>query len=96
MLILALLGAIVFYAVVYLCWESTQVPLNSLAAVLSALERMVVLPELSIFMILRGLILITVFYVVADFFIASARRAGRRRATREKPAIGLKKPPLQP
>lgn len=93
MLIVTILAAIVFYTVLYLIYESTQVRLDSAAAILGALERMIVVPELTIFLILRGLILAAIFYVVADFFVATARKAAKRRKDAEEPKLGWKKPP---
>lgn len=93
MLIVALLGALVFYVALYLLWSSTQVPLDSLDALFRALNRMLWLPENLIFTILRGLILIATLYVFADFIISAAKRAAKRRDNEAKNELSWKKPP---
>lgn len=93
MLIVALLGAFIFYVALYLLWSSTQVPLNSLDALFRALNSMLWLPENLMFTIFRGLLLVVTLYVVADFIVSSAKRATRRRNNQEKNELSWKKPP---
>lgn len=93
MVIVALVGALVFYVGLYLLWESTQVRLDSVEAVLRALNKMMWMPENLVFFIFRGLLLVAILYVVADLLIAAAKRATRRRDDAEANALSWKKPP---
>lgn len=93
MLIVALLVAFIFYAGLFLLWESQRVPLDSVAAVLASLNRMLFLPENLVFTIFRGLLLAVVFYIVTDFLLSSAKRATRRRRDEEKNELSWKPPP---
>ena len=93
MLIVALLGAFIFYVGLYLLWSSSQVPLDSMSAVLVALNRMFWMPENLIFTIFRGLILAAALYVFADFLISLTKRLARKRDNKEKNELSWKKPP---
>ena len=97
MLILVLLGAILFYAGLYLLWELSHSRLNTVENWMSALNSMVVMPDHLIFVILRGLILVVTLYVVSDFLLSGARRSKRKRELRRETEQGLhlkwKKPP---
>ena len=93
MLIFALLGAFLFYVALYLIWTSMQVRLDSVSAVLRAINAMMWAPESVVFTIFRGLIIAATFYVVADFLVSAAKRLTRRRNNEEKNALSWKKPP---
>lgn len=93
MLIVALLCAFIFYAGLFLLWESNRVPLDSMAAVLAAVNRMLFLPENVVFVIFRGLLLVVALYIVGDFLLSSAKRATRRRKDDQKDGLSWKKPP---
>ncbi len=93
MLIVALLLAFLFYAGLFLLWDSHRVPLDSVAAVLAALNRMLFLPENLVFTIFRGILLAVTFYLVADFLLSTAKRATRRRREQEKNELSWKPPP---
>ena len=97
MLILALVGALVFYTILYIVWSSSQNHLDSVAAWLRLFNNMALMPETLMFQILRGMILIVAFYVVADFLLSGARglkrRAKKRREADEPMQISYKKPP---
>jgi len=97
MLIVALLGALVFYTVLYIIWSSSQTHLDSVAAWMRLFNQMALMPETQIFQILRGLILIVALYVLADFLLSGARGLKRRvkksRQAKEPFAISYKKPP---
>jgi uncharacterized metal-binding protein len=93
MLIIALLGAFFFYVALYLIWESSQSRLDSVAAVLHALNNMMFLPQNVVFTIFRGLLFIAACYVVADMFRSAAKRATRKRNNQEKNVLSWKKPP---
>ncbi len=93
MFIIALLGAFVFYVGLYLIYESTQVRLDSVDAVLRALNSMLWLPQTTVFVIFRGILLIATLYVVGDFLLSAVKRATRRRTEAEKNVLSWKKPP---
>jgi len=93
MFILALFGAFLFYVGLYLLWESNRVPLDSTAAILRVLNDMLWLPQTTVFVIFRGILLVAMLYIVGDFIFSSARRATRKRKNDEKNVIGWKKPP---
>jgi uncharacterized metal-binding protein len=99
MIIVVLLCAIAFYAVLYLAWEMSQTRLTGVEAWMRALNDMVWMPENLVFLIFRGLIVVTMFYVIADWLVSSARKLKRHNAERRekqqqgKPQLGLKKPP---
>ncbi|HEX8463091.1 MAG TPA: hypothetical protein VF627_00605 [Abditibacterium sp.] len=93
MLIVALLGAFLFYVGLYLIWTSMHVRLDSVNAVLGALNEMLWAPESLVFTIFRGLIIAGTFYVVADFLVSGAKRLARRRSEHEKNALSWKRPP---
>ena len=88
MLILALLGAFIFYVGLYLLWE--HVPLDSLEAILRAIDRMFWMPTNTLFTIYRGILLIILAYVVLELFISnvpgeiSVANAVRPRVVRQK------------
>ena len=93
MFIVALLGAFLFYVGLYLLWESTRVPLNSVDAVLRALNSMMWLPQNTVFTIFRGILLVGTLYVIADFILSATKRAARKRDNEEKNTLSWKKPP---
>lgn len=93
MFIVALLGAFLFYVGLYLLYESTQMRLDSASAVLHALNNMLWLPQTTVFMIFRGVLMVATFYVVGDFFYSAAKRATRKRNNHEKNVLSWKKPP---
>lgn len=93
MFIVALLAAFVFYVGLYLVYESTQVRLDSVDAVLRALNNMMWLPQTTVFTIFRGLLIIATLYIVGDFLLSTAKRAARKRGETEKNVLSWKKPP---
>ena len=98
MIIVALLGALLFYVALYCLWMASSHHLNSVEAWMAAFNAMVFMPGHLVFTILRGLILITAFYVFADWLRAGVKRVGRKKAeakrAREEPfAVSTKFPP---
>lgn len=97
MLIIGLIVACCLYVVLY--WLFVAASQNNTAvSFLTLLNEMFVMPESEIFVLLRGLLIITLFYVVADALLAPARRGLQKRrqrrldAEREKEAFrGYKK-----
>lgn len=95
MLIVGLLGAIVFYVVLYFAFEASQNRMQNTQQVLTTLNNMVLAPQHTIFMIFRGLILISVFYVVADALLSASRKAAKKKHDEaEDMKIGIKRTPM--
>lgn len=95
MIFVALLGALLFYVALYCLWMASSQHLNSVQAWMATFNAMVFMPGHLVFVILRGLILITAFYVFADWLRAGVKRVGRKKAeakrAREEPfAVGTK------
>lgn len=97
MLILVLIGAIMFYAVLYIVWEMSHSRLNTVESWLHAINGMAVMPDNLVFLILRGLILIVALYVFCDWIKSFAhntkKRREKRREDEREPRLGWKKPP---
>lgn len=79
MLFLVVIIAFVLYCGLYLLWESAQSQLDGTASLMRAVTNMLFMPQDIVFVILRGLIVVVFFYVLADFFMSSAKRLKRRR-----------------
>ena len=98
MLILVLIGAILFYAALYILWEMSHSRLNTVESWLHAINAMAVMPDNLVFLILRGLILVGALYVFGDWIKSFAKKSKRRREKRREkerdPRIGWKKPPV--
>ena len=97
MIIVALLGALIFYVALYCLWAASSQHLVGIAGWLHVLNDMVWMPGHLVFVLLRGLILITTFYVFADFLTAGFKRWRRARIeakrAREEPfALVMKRP----
>ena len=97
MLILVLIGAIVFYAALYILWEMSHSRLDTVESWLHVINGMAVMPDNLIFVILRGLILVAALYVFGDWVKSWGKNAKRKREKRREdartPRIGWKKPP---
>jgi uncharacterized metal-binding protein len=98
MIIVALLGALVFYVALYCLWAASSQHISGVQAWMATLNAMVWMPGHLVFTIFRGLILITALYVFADWLRASVKRAHRKKQeakrAREEPfAVGTKHPP---
>ena len=97
MIIVALLGALIFYVALYCLWAASSQHLVGIAGWLHVLNDMIWMPGHLVFVLLRGLILITAFYVFADFLNAGVKKWKRGKAeakrAREEPfALVIKKP----
>ena len=97
MLILALIGATLFYAVVYILWAMSHSQLNSVESWLHIGNNLAVMPDNLVFFILRGLILVAALYVFGDWlksFTANNKRRRRERLEKaQSPRLGYKRPP---
>lgn len=82
MLILVLIGAIVFYAVLYVLWEMSHSRLDTVDSWLHVLNSMAVMPNNLVFLILRGLILVVALYVFGDWIKSWVEGNKRKRQAR--------------
>ena len=74
MLIIGLIVAAVLYGALYWIYLVTQSQAPSAISAMHLLDRMVSLPEPSVFFLLRWLLIITAVYVLIDFLLHPARR----------------------
>jgi hypothetical protein len=79
MLFIVIVLAFIMYAALYMLWAAAQTQLNSSTAILRTITDMLFMPGDLVFMILRSVIFLAFFYVVADFFVNSAKRGLKRR-----------------
>ena len=79
MLFIVVVLALVMYCGLYLMWEAAQSQLDGTASILRAFNNMLFMPQDLVFVIFRGLVLLAIFYVLADLFLTSAKRVKRRR-----------------
>jgi len=66
-----------------LLWVTAGARFSSSVGILAGLNKMLFMPDHIVFTILRGLILITFFYLVADFLVSGARRGLKRKGAKE-------------
>jgi hypothetical protein len=98
MLIIGFILALCFYVGLFFVYEAAQ---SHILGPLEMLNKMLFMPEPTIFLLLRGLIIITLFYIVADSLISPARRGLKSRrqkqedARRDKMAFRGVKPPRE-
>jgi hypothetical protein len=83
MLVIGLIVAVLLYLLLALLWITAGARITGSVGILAALNKMLFVPDHIVFTLLRGLILITFFYLVADYLISGARRGFKRRAAKE-------------
>lgn len=85
MLIVMLVGGVVLYVLLYVCYTLLEPHTTSgpLMNVLAALREATLMPQGTVFVIFRGLLLITLLYIVGDGLL-SLLRGHRHDKTREK------------
>ena len=84
MLIIGLIGAAFLYVVLYFLYRAAEMQLVGASSTLAFINEMLFVPQGSIFLLLRCLILTTFLYVVADAFLHPARRQLRKSRQRRK------------
>jgi hypothetical protein len=83
MLYVALAIAIAFYGVLYFMWSAMQPHLQRPASVLASVRDLVfAVPEPSVLIFLKEVILLAVVYLVLDFVISTVKRALSRKSRR--------------
>lgn len=89
MIIVALFGALIFYVALYCLWASANQHLVGVAGWMHVLNDMIWMPGHLVFVLLRGLILVTALYVFADCLrsgVAKWRRVKtEKKRAREEP-----------
>ncbi len=101
MIIVALIGAAVFYVALYCLWASSSQHIVGIAAWLHLFNDMIFMPGHLVFTLLRGLILITALYVFADFLKSGVQKWKRKqveakRQSEEPFAVVIKHPSSNP
>lgn len=94
MLVIGLLIAFCLYVGLYWLYLAAESHASSASSALATLNHILLMPDNNIFFLLRGLILVTFFYVAADFLISPARdelkNRRRRRHEAERDARAFK------
>ena len=95
MLIIALMGAVVLYLVIYVTWMLAQPQIQSATStahtLMTVLAEALLWPQNTTFIIFRGLILVTLLYVISDFLLSLVKRIlvrARRKREDRKPRKG--------
>ncbi len=83
MVFIVIVVVFILYIGLYLVWESANISLNGPEAFLRSLNHALFMPDNVVFMILRSLLFLTIFYVVADYAMVKVKKA-RLKAKREK------------
>lgn len=84
MLIIGVIAAFCVYVGLYWIYIAAQSHLAGASSSLWALNQIFLVPDLTIFVLLRGLIIATVFYVIADALLSPTRRGLRHLAKRRE------------
>ena len=82
MLVIGLIAAALLYGVLYWTYLQAQAQNAGAITTLALFEKMLTIGEPSIFFFLRWLILLTLFYIVADALLSPARRSLKNRRQR--------------
>ena len=81
MLIIGFILALCFYVGLFFVYQATE---SQILGPLAMLNQMLLMPEPAIFLLLRGLIIITLFYIIADAMISPARRGIKNRRQKQE------------
>jgi len=87
MLPFVLILSAVIYCICYWVWSVAQSQPQNVADVINIINAMLFLPGTTIFFLLRGLLLLTACYVLADLLFSFLRR--RRRVEEEEDTMTL-------
>ncbi len=82
MLVIALIAAALLYGILYWTYLQAQSQNSGAMTTLALVEKMLTIGEPNIFFFLRWLILLTLFYIVADTLLSPARRGLKNRRQR--------------
>lgn len=84
MLFIGIVLVFLVYAGLYLVWDAANVSLDGAEPILRSLSDAFLRPGNEVFFILRSLLVLSLLYVIADYFMVSARRALKRRRAEPK------------
>ncbi|RYX85613.1 hypothetical protein EON83_04540 [bacterium] len=79
MIIVALIGAAIFYVVLYCLWAMSSQHIVGISSWMNMLNDMIFMPGPLIFMLLRGLIFVTAIYVLSDSLTSTIKKIRRKR-----------------
>lgn len=82
--------AVVMYCISYWLWAVAQTHPQSWADVINVVNAMLFVPGNTIFLIFRGLLLATAFYIVAEFIYSGMRRGLKGREEEEPHELKMK------
>jgi hypothetical protein len=85
MLVFVLILSAVVYCVLYWLWAIAQSQPQNMMDVIHVINGMLFVPGNTIFLIFRGVLLLTIFYVIADFFVSGIRHGLKMRRGEEEP-----------
>ena len=83
MIIVVLIAAVFLYIGLYVAWTVAQTHIGTASSILGTIHEIIFTPQATVFVFMRGLILVILFYVIADLFLASARGV-KRHGTKSK------------
>jgi hypothetical protein len=86
MLVIGLIAAALLYGVLYWTYLQAQAQNSGAMTTMAIIEKMLTVGEPNIFFFLRWLILLTLFYIIADALLAPARRGLKKRRQRRAEA----------
>ena len=78
MAFIIIIVALVLYFGLYLLWESANISLSGPEAFLRSFNHALFMPDNVVFLILRGLLILTIFYFVADYVMVKIKTARRK------------------
>lgn len=105
MLIVVLIGAIILYGFLYICYTLAEPHLDTSAGLLTnilrSLTEATLMPQNTVFVIFRGLIIATLFYVIAEWMVSTARHYKIKKTRLQETeaewyAAGMAPPPPEP
>lgn len=82
--------AVVIYCVLYWIWAVAQTHPQNLNDVIQVVNAMLFVPDDTIFVIFRGILLVTAFYLFADFLFSGLRHSLKGREEEEPNQLKLK------
>lgn len=95
MVFVIILLALVLYSLLYLLWQAFGDRVGALAPFVNSINNVLFVSDDVIFVIFRGLVFISLAYVIVDFFVSHARRrAKRKKREAENTAARTTVPPL--
>ena len=79
MLFIGIVLVLLMYAGLYLVWDAANVSMDGVEPIMRSLSDAFLRPENEVFFILRSLLVLSLLYVIADYFLVSTKRALKRK-----------------